>query len=91
MGRWREAEMVSTPQLIGWGLTTAFILYRLPDFKSLLQTYIWQEYDNEPDFPKLRAFLDWWQANLDGPLFSVKIVHRLLIMPDDFKINKWLN
>ena len=28
-------------QLDGYGLTTAQILYRLPDHPSLLQTYVW--------------------------------------------------
>jgi hypothetical protein len=32
-------------QLGGYGLTTAQILYRLPDHPSLLQTYVWQDYD----------------------------------------------
>jgi uncharacterized protein Usg len=28
--------------LKGYGLTTAQILYRLPDHPALLQTYVWQ-------------------------------------------------
>ena len=35
-------------QLEGYGLTTATILYRLPDHPSFLQSYIWQEYDLAP-------------------------------------------
>ena len=38
-------------QLQGYGLTTAQILYRLPDHPSLLQTYVWQDYDLCPKFP----------------------------------------
>ena len=74
---------VLSPSLLGYGLTTALILYRLPDYQLLLQTFIWQDYDTEPRFPKLHAFLDFWEANLDGPLFSVKIAHRLLVSPED--------
>jgi uncharacterized protein Usg len=40
-------------QLQGYGLTTAEILYRMPDHPSLLQSYIWQEYDIFPHFPAL--------------------------------------
>jgi uncharacterized protein Usg len=47
-------------QLEGFSLTTAEILYRLPDYPRLLQTYIWQEYDIAPNFPKLVDFLDYW-------------------------------
>jgi uncharacterized protein Usg len=39
-------------QLNGYGLTTAHILYRIPDFESVLLTYVWQEYDLGPIFPK---------------------------------------
>ena len=39
-------------QLEGYGLTTANILYRRPDHRWLLQTYIWQEYDLCPEFPE---------------------------------------
>ena len=74
---------VISPSLLGYGLTTAAILYRFPDFKSLLQTYIWQDFDTEPEFPKLRAFLNYWNAHLDGPLFSVEVVHTRLIHPED--------
>jgi len=35
----------------GYGLTTAYILCRIPDFESVLQTYVWQDYDLAPDFP----------------------------------------
>ena len=38
-------------QIEGYGLTTANILYRLPDYQGLLQQYIWQEYDLAPLFP----------------------------------------
>lgn len=75
-----------SPHLMGYGLTTALILYRIPDFKRILQTYVWQEYDTEPDFPKLRAFLDFWDRKLDGPLFSVQISHARLVVPEDFKV-----
>ena len=38
-------------QVLGYGLTTAQILYRMPDHPSLLQTYVWQNYDLFPKFP----------------------------------------
>ena len=45
-------------QLQGYGLTTAEILYRMPDYPAMLQTYIWQDYDLEPNFPKMYGFLE---------------------------------
>ncbi|MGF1611686.1 MAG: usg protein [Kiloniellales bacterium] len=60
-------------QLRDHRLTTAEILYHLPDHPSLLQSYIWQDYDLAPNFPMLRKFLDFWSRNLDGKLHSVTV------------------
>ena len=60
-------------QLEGYGLTTAQILYRLPDHPSLLQTYVWQDYDICPKFPALNGFLAFWLEKLEG---SVALRHR---------------
>jgi uncharacterized protein Usg len=68
-------------QLAGYGLTTARILYHLPDHPCLLQTYIWQDYDLAPDFPVLLKFLRFWRQSLDGPLHSVLVGHAKLIKP----------
>ena len=68
-------------QMAGYGLTTAEILYRMPDHPALLQSYLWQDYDLFPDFPQLKKFLDFWARTLDGPLFKVTVGHRRLIKP----------
>ena len=66
-------------QLRGWSLTTAEIMYRLPDFHDILQTFIWQDYDLSPRFPRLIKFLNFWTHNLDGPLASVRVAHSSFI------------
>lgn len=73
-------------QLAGYGLTTAEILYRLPDHPALLQTYLWQEYDLYPQFPNLHRFLDFWSHQLDGMLHTITVAHRQLIRPAQFRI-----
>jgi uncharacterized protein Usg len=72
-------------QLEGYGLTTATILYRLPDHPRLLQSYIWQEYDLAPKFPILLSFLEFWKRELEGPLHSVTVAHSRLIKPAEFQ------
>jgi uncharacterized protein Usg len=73
-------------QLEGYSLTTAEIMYRIPDHRHLLQTYIWQNYDLAPRFPKLIAFLDFWASNLDGPLHAVRVAHHALVGPAELKL-----
>jgi uncharacterized protein Usg len=71
--------------MAGFGLTTAEILYRLPDHPAILQSYLWQDYDLHPQFPELRKFLDFWTRKLDGALHSVKVAHASLIRPAEWK------
>ena len=72
--------------LKGFSLTTAEILYHLPDYPALLQTYIWQEYDMAPKFPKLIGFLDFWSKNLDGKLAHVRVAHKGLVTPAEMRL-----
>ena len=72
-------------QVLGYGLTTAEILYRLPDHPSLLQAYVWQNYDMFPKFPAQKDFLAFWQEKLDGPLYSVTVAHSKLITPAELR------
>jgi uncharacterized protein Usg len=83
-----EDEMVSEDfrkQVSGYGLTTAHILYRRPDHRWLLQSYIWQNYDLFPEFPELHRFLDFWKEKLEGPLHSVRVAHCKLIKPAELR------
>jgi uncharacterized protein Usg len=66
-------EMAVRRMLQGYALTTAEILYHLPDHPTLLQTYIWQDYDLKPHFPVLHRFLEFWQRTLEGRLHSVRV------------------
>ncbi|PTW61713.1 uncharacterized protein Usg [Breoghania corrubedonensis] len=68
-------------QMRGYGLTTAEILYHLPDHPGLLQTFLWQTWDLAPRFPELRRFLDFWSKELDGSLHSVRFAHKGVIGP----------
>jgi uncharacterized protein Usg len=72
-------------QLRGYGLTTANILYRLPDHPSILQTFIWQDYDLQPHFPELTKFLKFWSRQLEGALHSVTVAHSRLVAPTRIK------
>jgi uncharacterized protein Usg len=72
-------------QLAGYALATAEITYRMPDARSLLQTYVWQDYDVAPKFPALRRFLEFWERELDGPIHSVRLAHAQLLRPAELR------
>ncbi len=77
----REIELV----LKGYRLASAEILYRMPDNPDFLQAYIWQDFDIAPDFPVLLKFLRFWEENLDGPLFSVRVASSQLLTPAEYR------
>jgi uncharacterized protein Usg len=72
-------------QLRDYRLTTAEILYHLPDHPKLLQTFLWQEYDLAPHFPELRRFLDFWVKEIEGKLHSVRVANKRLITPEEMR------
>lgn len=68
-----------------WRLTTAEILYHLPDHPHVLQTFIWQKEDRAPAFPLLSRFLEFWRREIEGPLHSVRVASTALISPAELK------
>jgi len=68
-------------QLKNYRLTTAEILYHMPDHPKLLQSYIWQDLDLSPEFPVLRKFLDFWHRSLEGRLHSVRVASCGIVHP----------
>ena len=73
-------------QLRGYRLTTAEILYRLPDHPAMLRSFIWQDLDLAPRFPKLSKFLRFWEMSLDGKLYSVRVASSGLISSSELAL-----
>ncbi len=74
-------------QLDGYRLTTAEIIYRLPDHPALLQSYIWQDYDLAPRFPILGRFLEFWERKIEGRLHEVRVGSARLLTPGEVRLN----
>ncbi len=76
-----ETEMM----LNGYGLTTAELIYHMPDYSHVLNSYVWQDYDLAPDHPKLFKFIEFWQDTLDGALHSVRFSHRKMLASGEWR------
>lgn len=72
-------------QLQGYRLTTAEILYHLPDHPAVLQSYVWQELDIAPGYPVLHRFLEFWRHEIEGRLHSVRVASVGLISPAEWR------
>lgn len=72
-------------QLEGYGLSTVEIHYYMPDHPRLLQLFVMQQYDVAPRFPVLRDFLDYWRSDIEAALHSVRVAHKHLIGPSEWR------
>jgi uncharacterized protein Usg len=73
-------------QLNDYRLTTAEILYHMPDHPALLQSFIWQEYDIAPRYPELHKFLGFWTRQIEGRLHSVILASRGIVSAAEIAI-----
>ncbi|WP_066709738.1 usg protein [Celeribacter ethanolicus] len=86
MPQTQAREMSDTEMMLsGYGLTLAEFTYRMPDYRSVLNTFSWQLFDLAPDYPKLFKFIEFWQSNIEGPLHHVRFTHRKLIAPGEWR------
>ena len=74
-----ETEMAL--RLQGWRLTTAEVLYYLPDHPKLIQSFLWQTLDLAPKYPRIVRFLDFWKREIDAVIHSVRIAGGETIAP----------
>lgn len=72
-------------QIPDWRLTTAEILYHMPDHPGVLQTFVWQKVDRAPAFPELSKFLEFWRREIEGPLHSIRVASPALIRPTELR------
>jgi uncharacterized protein Usg len=68
-------------QLGGERLTTAEVLYYMPDHPALLQSFLWQTLDLAPGFPRVHKFLTFWRAEIDAVIHSVTVSAAGLVAP----------
>ncbi|MEN2975931.1 Usg family protein [Tistrella bauzanensis] len=62
-------------------ITTAEIIYYMPDHPMVLQSLVWQFLDLAPRFPKLQAFLQFWTREIEGAIHSVTVANAALAAP----------
>lgn len=80
-----EASADFRKRIMGYGLLTADILYRMPDHPELLQSFLWQTEDLAPHFPELNRFLKYWDREIEARIHSVRIAHQNLLEPVDYR------
>jgi uncharacterized protein Usg len=72
-------------QLNGRRLTTAEVLYYMPDHPKLLQSFLWQTLDLAPEYPRVHRFLRFWRREIQAVIHSVQVTTVGLVTPADVR------
>ena len=66
-------------------LVSVNVLYFLPDYKNVLNEFIWQTLDVKPRYPRIHRFLHFWQEKIEAKIKEV-IITDVKYIP-----NQWRN
>lgn len=75
-------------QLRGERLTTAEVLYYMPDHPALLQRFLWQTLDLAPGYPRVHRFLGFWRREIQAVIHSVQVSGAGLVAPAKLDISR---
>jgi uncharacterized protein Usg len=75
-------------RLEGWRLTTTEVLYYMPDHPKLLQSFVWQTLDLAPRYPRVRRFLEFWKAEIEAVIHSVRLASGEELAPSRVRLAK---
>jgi uncharacterized protein Usg len=51
-----------------WTKASVQVVYYIPDYLHLVNEFIWQTEDQQPDYPRITQFLNYWDKHIDGPI-----------------------
>jgi len=54
-------------------IVTLSVLYWMPDYKHILQEFIWQTADVRPEYPRVHRFLNYWHDNIEAVISEIYI------------------
>ena len=49
--------------------------YYLPDYKNIIQEFVWQTKDVTPELPRVHKFLNFWHHNIEAVISEVFVTY----------------
>jgi uncharacterized protein Usg len=86
----RDVDRDFGRQMDGWRMTTAEVLYFMPDHPRLLQSFVWQTLDLAPRYPRIEQFLDFWCREIEAVIHSVRIAGSEELAPAKIRFGREL-
>jgi len=72
--------------LNGYHYVSVNVIYYMPDHQNLINEFIWTTLDIKPKYPRIKKFLDYWEAEIEG-----KIKQVILVDGKPFQLAEWRN
>ena len=54
-------------------LVSLRIFYYMPDYRDIIQEFMWQTEDYKPRYPRVNKFLNHWKENIDAVIADVEM------------------
>ena len=54
-------------------IVTVSVFYWMPDYRHVLQEFIWQTDDIKPEYTRVHKFLNYWHDNIEAVIEEIKI------------------
>lgn len=59
-------------------MVTLQVFYYVPDYRSILNEFVWQADDIVPELPRIHRFLNYWKDQIDAVIKDVLITSTLV-------------
>jgi uncharacterized protein Usg len=56
-------------------IVTVNVIYYRPDYRNILQEFIWQTPDEIPEMKRVQTYLKYWQENIDAIISDILVCH----------------
>ncbi len=68
-----------------YSIVTVNIIYYRPDYRHLLNHFLWQTLDIKPKYPRIEKFLLFWQREIDAVIKDIIICDSATFEPKYFR------
>ena len=69
----------------GYSIVTVNVVYFIPDHSSLVNEFMWQTIDLQPEYPRVVKFLDYWKREIDAVIKDVLVADSHGFNPTRFR------
>ncbi|MGA1047163.1 MAG: hypothetical protein ACO3UU_04080 [Minisyncoccia bacterium] len=55
-------------------LVSLRVFYYMPDYRDIIQEFMWQTMDIKPKYPRVNKFLNYWKENIEAVIADIEMI-----------------